>query len=82
MNYSRLSEFRNFPVPDRFRKSSDRFILQKNVFLSIRKMALFIYLTELNFVRPLSFELFFLFGPKIHKFLSNASSVKLYIVSY
>ena len=30
----------------------------KNVFLSVRKMALFIYLNELNFVRPLSFEIF------------------------
>ena len=54
------------------------FYFKKNVFLLVRKMALFIYLTELNFVRPLSFEIFFLFGPKIHKF---ASSVKLFIVS-
>ena len=44
------------------------FYFAKNIFLSVRKMALFIYLTELNSVRPLSFEIVFLFGPKIHKF--------------
>ena len=53
----------------------------KNVFLSVRKMTLFIYLTELNFVRPLSFEIFYCLGRKFASFDHIPGGVKLFIVS-
>ena len=40
----------------------------ENMFLSVRKIALFVYLSEFNFDRLLLFVIFFLFGPKIHTF--------------
>ena len=63
--------------PDRFRNRQTVLFYEKRNLIG-PKNGIYIYLTELNFVRPLSFEIFFLFGPKIHKF---ASSVKLFIVS-
>ena len=43
----------------------------KNKFLSVRKIALFVYLSEFNFDRLLLFVIFFLFGPKNHTFSSE-----------
>ena len=40
----------------------------ENVFLSVRKIALFVYLSEFNFDRLLLFVIFFLFGLKNHTF--------------
>ena len=46
----------------------------KNMLLSVPKIALFINVSELKFVRPLSIVIFFLFGPKMHTFSSEYSS--------
>ena len=62
--------FRNFEI-FRFQTVLEivrPFYFYENILLSVRKIILFIYSTKLNFVRPLSFEIFLLFGPKIHKF--------------
>ena len=41
----------------------------ENMFLSVQKIALFVYLSEFDFDRLLLLViLFFLFGPKIHTF--------------
>ena len=54
----------------------------ENLFLWVRKIALFVYLSEFNFDRLLLFVIFFLFGPKIHTFLGEITfDVKLFIVS-
>ena len=64
---TRLPEFRNFPVPDRFRNRQIILFYEKHTFIGL-KNGTFYNSTELNSVRPLAFEIFFLFGPKIHKF--------------
>ena len=62
----------------RFDTGTYRFFYGKHV-LSVREIALFIYLSEIEIVTLFSFVLFCLFGPKIHTF--QPLGVKLLIVS-
>ena len=77
---SRLPEFRNFPVRDRFRNRQTVLFYEKHIFIG-PKMTLFIFLIELNFVRPLSFEIFSCLVRKFTSFDQIPSGVKLLIVS-